>query len=271
MLPLYREEALRHAAGRLDGKVLLPSPLSTWLIGGVLVAALVLAASFAATASYARSETVRGWLAPESGVVRVTALSGGVVAELLASEGDRVAPDAPLASIRPLAVGAWGEGPARPDALEYIVTAPIGGRVDALVVRPGQSLTAGSPVAVLVPSGDELVAELFVPSRAAGFINAGQTLKLKYEAFPYQRFGSQEATVDKVSLTVLAPEETGIPGMAFSEPVFSARGRLAAQTVQAYGASVPLRAGMLLSADVVIDRRTLAEWLLDPLYAVGRR
>ena len=59
--------------------------------------------------------------------------------------------------------------------------------------------------------------------------------------------------------------------MAFSEPVFSARGRLAAQTVQAYGTSVPLRAGMLLSADIVIDRRTLVEWLLDPLYAVGRR
>ena len=184
MLPLYREEALRHAAGRLDGEVLLPSPVSTWLIGGVLVGALALGAWFAATASYARSETVTGWL---------------------------------------------------------------------------------------VPSGDELVAELFVPSHAAGFINAGQTLKLKYEAFPFQRFGSQEATVDNVSLTVLTTEETGLPGAAFSEPVFSARGRLAAQTVYAYGTSVPLRAGMLLSADVVVDRRTLVEWLLDPVYAAGRR
>ena len=375
MLPLFRNEAVQHATSRLDGKILLPSRISTWLIGGVLAGALAIAGWFAATASYARTETVMGWLAPESGVVRATASRRGVVVDILVDEGDLVLPDAPLARMRLLSrseiganrsaiiqtleqqrhatlaayeatlrglaaerdrltthlaslqaeladaeaqvalqservsllsrstkaikreiedvagrldaipnteavaraetdatIGALDERRARLDLEdEYTVTSPINGRVDALVARVGQSLTVGSSVAVLAPIGDELVAELFVPSRAVGFVNAGQIVKLKYEAFPFQRFGSQEATVDKVSLTVLSPDEAGIPAPGLSEPVFSARGRLAAQTVQAYGASVPLRAGMLLSADIVIDRRTLAEWILDPLYAVGRR
>ena len=375
MLPLFRDEAVAHATARLDGKVLLPSRLSTWLIGGVLMGALAIAGWFAATASYARTETVRGWLAPESGVVQAMALHGGLVVDLLVEEGDQVLVDAPLARMqlrsqgqiggqaaaisrtlekqrsatlaayeatlhglaaersrlttrlaalraelaaaeadvtslgggqalvmaravtiakgeiedvasrldaipaaesvaraeKDVAIGALDERLARLDsATDYTVTSPIDGRVDALVVRVGQSLAAGSSVAVLAPGGGELVAELFVPSRAVGLVNTGQTVELEYEAFPSQRFGRQEATVDKVFSTVLSADEAGVPGFGVSEPVFSARGRLVAQTMHADGASVPLRAGMLLSADIVIDRRTLAERLFDPAYAVGR-
>lgn len=262
MLPLFRDEAVRHATERLDGHVLLPSRLSTWLIGGVLVAALALAAWFAATSSYARRQTVSGWLAPEGGVVRAIVPHEGVLVDVLVGEGDRVLSDTPLARVQP----------PRLDAERmYTVTAPTSGRVDTLLARVGQFVAAGSSVAVLAPTDEELVAELFVPPRAAGFVSAGQTVRLKYEAFPFQRFGSQEATVDAVSSTTLLPDETGLPGLHSSEPVFRARGRLKAQTVQAYGRTVPLRAGMLLSADIVTDRRTLAEWLLDPVYAAGRR
>ena len=169
------------------------------------------------------------------------------------------------------AIGALDEKLARLDlAADYTVTSPISGRIDALAARVGQSLDAGSPVAVLAPSGGELVAELFVPSRAIGLVNKGQTVQLEYEAFPFQRFGRQEATVDEVLSTVLLADETGVLGLAASEPVFSARGRLAAQSVQADGALVPLRAGMLLSTDIVTDRRTLVERLFSPVYAVGR-
>ena len=55
------------------------------------------------------------------------------------------------------------------------------------------------------------------------------------------------------------------------EPVFRVRVRLAKDTIMAYGQDLPLQPGLLLSADVIIDRRSLIEWLLDPLYAVGRR
>ena len=74
-----------------------------------------------------------------------------------------------------------------------------------------------------------------------------------------------------VSRTVLAPAEVAIPGLQLQEPVFRVRVKLSSDQVAAYGRPMPLQPGMLLTADVVIDRRSLLEWLLDPLYAAGRR
>ena len=83
-----------------------------------------------------------------------------------------------------------------------------------------------------------------------------------------QRFGVGAAKIDSVSRTVLAPDEVAIPGMAMQEPVFRVRATLERSHVDAYGEPIPLQPGMLLSADVVIDRRTLLEWLFDPILAV---
>jgi membrane fusion protein len=153
----------------------------------------------------------------------------------------------------------------------FVATAPIGGRIVAVPVERGQTVAAGAAVAVLTPSGAALTAELYVPSRAAGFIRLGQDVRIQYQAFPYQTFGSARGVVKSVSRTVLAPNEVAIPGLTVSEPVFRVRVALPRQSVSAYGREVPLQPGMLLAADIVIDRRTLLEWLLDPLYAVGRR
>lgn len=153
----------------------------------------------------------------------------------------------------------------------YGVSAPLAGRVVAAPVEHGQALPPGATIAVIAPQGADLLAELYVPSRAAGFIKPGQEVKLMYQAFPYQKFGVGRAQVASVSRTVLGPGEISIPGLEFREPVFRVRARLSRQYVEAYGERVFLQPGMLLSADIVIDRRTLLEWLLDPLYAAGRR
>jgi membrane fusion protein len=121
-------------------------------------------------------------------------------------------------------------------------------------------------------AGDSpLEAELYAPTRASGFIHEGQDVRLMYQAFPHEKFGTGEGVVTSVSRTVLAPAEVAIPGLQVSEPVFRIRVRMKSDTVAAYGRRVPLQPGMLLNADVVIDRRSLLEWLLDPLYAAGRR
>ena len=43
------------------------------------------------------------------------------------------------------------------------------------------------------------------------------------------------------------------------------------ETMMAYGQAIPLQPGMLASAEIVFDRRSLLRWLFDPIYAVGRR
>ena len=88
MEPLFRAEAVPRAARRLDGTVLLPSLPPVWVIGGFGAAILALGVRFVSTATYARKETVLGWLSPEAGIVRAVASKGGVVSELLVSRGD---------------------------------------------------------------------------------------------------------------------------------------------------------------------------------------
>lgn len=155
--------------------------------------------------------------------------------------------------------------------IEFVATAPLPGRVVAIPVETGQAVPAGGAVAVLTPSGSDLIAEVYVPSRAVGFIRIGQDVRLQYQAFPYQTFGVGHGTITTISRTVLAPSEVAIPGLTVAEPVFRVRVKLESPGVNAYGRFVRLQPGMLLTADIITDRRTLLEWLLDPLYAVGRR
>jgi len=140
----------------------------------------------------------------------------------------------------------------------FVATAPLAGRIAALPVQVGQTVAPGGTVAVLTPKDSRLDAELYVPSRAAGFIRPGQEVRLMYQAYPHQKFGTGQGVVASVSRTVLAPAEVAIPGLRVEEPVFRVRVRLKRDSVTAYSESLPLRPGMLLTADVVIDRRTLS-------------
>jgi membrane fusion protein len=151
------------------------------------------------------------------------------------------------------------------------ILAPIAGSIAALPVASGQAIAPGATLAVIIPVGGKLEAELLTPSRAVGFIELAQEVRIQLQAFPYQRFGMLSGTIKSISHTVLGPSEISIPGLSIQEPVFRVRVALGRELIEAYGKSYPLQPGMLLSADIVFDRRTLLQWLFDPLYAVSRR
>jgi membrane fusion protein len=152
-----------------------------------------------------------------------------------------------------------------------IVLSPVAGRVAALPVAIGQSVTPGATVAVIIPEGARLEGELLAPSRAVGFIRRGQEVRLMLQAFPHQRFGMLNGEIKSISNTILGPAEISIPGMDIKEPVFRVRVTLPHADIQAYGELIPLQPGLLLSADVIFDRRSLIQWLFDPLFAVAQR
>ena len=124
---------------------------------------------------------------------------------------------------------------------------------------------------MIIPSGSQLQAELLAPSRAIGFVRPGQDVELSLQAFPYQRFGTVRGTVRTVSSTVLGPSDVGFPGLDIREPVFRIRVSLSRDTMNAYGQSVPMQPGMLVSAEIVFEHRSLLRWLFDPIYAVSKR
>jgi len=153
---------------------------------------------------------------------------------------------------------------------EVAITAPADGNVTTILAEAGQAAVPGTPLLSILPAGAELEAYLLVPTRAAGFIRPAQTVALRYQAFPYQRFGHSLGEVREVGRTIIQPNETNSP-VQVQEPVYRVTVHVPSQHVAAYGQSLALRSGMLLDADVWIDRRPLIQWIFDPLLSVAGR
>jgi membrane fusion protein len=152
-----------------------------------------------------------------------------------------------------------------------LIRAPIGGIVATRLVEPGQAVQAGQPLVSLLPAGSVLQAQLLVPSRAIGFVKPGDRVTLRYQAYPYQKFGHHGGKVIRISRSALNPTETGSGGgSSRAEPFYRVLVALEHQTVTAYGRQEPLRPGMVLEADIMGERRKLYEWALEPLYTLGR-
>ena len=160
-----------------------------------------------------------------------------------------------------------------------VVRAPEAGMVGAVTAQVGQRAPTSVALASLIPGDARLHAQLYAPSSAVGFIRPDQPVRLRYQAFPYQKFGHHGGHVVQVSRTPLQPSElAGLPltlpgagSSAPSEPLYRITVALDAQAVQAYGQAQALAPGMQLDADVLLDRRTLIEWIFEPLISVTGR
>ena len=152
---------------------------------------------------------------------------------------------------------------------ELLVKAPAAGIVASRVVETGQAVQTGQPLLTVLPEGSSLEAQLLLPSRAIGFIEPGDNVLLRYQAFPHQKFGHHRGTVKQVSRSALAQQNSAMAGsVGPSEPVYRLRVELEAQTIMAYGTPEPLRPGMMVEADILGEKRKLYEWVLEPLYSV---
>lgn len=153
---------------------------------------------------------------------------------------------------------------------QVLITAPQAGIVTAIHAEPGQTVTS-QPLLTLLPANAVLEAQLYAPSRAAGFVEPGQHVRIRYAAYPYQKFGQYDGTVVSVSRIAIPPQELlsqlGHTVQSSGEALYRIHVALTAQTATVYGKPQPLTAGMLLEADVLQDTRTLLEWVFEPLYS----
>jgi len=151
-----------------------------------------------------------------------------------------------------------------------VIQAPISGSVTALQVSSGQIVDTSRPLLIIIPDKLELKAELFVPSRAIGFVSVGQRVRIMFDAFPYQRFGSYWGTIESVSQAVLSPGDL-FGKVSLKEPAYRVTVRLDQQTVLAFGRRLPLQPDMGLRADIILEKRSLLAWLFEPILSLRGR
>lgn len=153
---------------------------------------------------------------------------------------------------------------------EILVFSQLAGKVTAPLWDVGQSVTASTLLVSVLPLDTQFVVHLYVPSKATGFITTGSPVQLRYEAFPYEKFGQYGGHVIEVSRTSLAPANFQA-GSDTHEPLYRIVVALDQQSVKAYGKNVALEDGMKVDADILLDTRKIYEWVLEPLLAVTGR
>jgi membrane fusion protein len=150
------------------------------------------------------------------------------------------------------------------------IHAPSDGSITAIVGHAGQVVVANAPLLTIVPASD-LQAQLVAPSSAVGFVAAGERVLLRYDAFPYQKFGQYWGTVTGVSQAGLSEQEVkSLPIEAQKATYYRVAVKPDNAFVNVYGREQPLRASMQVDAYVLLDRRALYEWILEPYYALQR-
>lgn len=158
---------------------------------------------------------------------------------------------------------------------QLVIKAPQAGMVTAIVAEAGQTVEPARALLSIVPAGAVLQAYLYAPSRAMGFIRVGDTVRLRYQAYPYQKFGQAEGTVSAVAKTALPVADLAAAGLlpaasaAQSEPLYRITTSLTSQTMRAAHRAWPLQVGMAVEADVMQENRRLYEWVLEPLYGMA--
>lgn len=155
-----------------------------------------------------------------------------------------------------------------------VVTAPADGQITLLQAELGQSIEMGRPLAQLVPAGNQLTVRLYAPSRAAGFVQTGAPVLLRFDAFPYQKYGQLTGKV--ISVSKAAVNASDIQGYTprvdvAGESLFAITVGLPEQVLGASAQQLQLQSGMRVEADLLHETRRLYEWVLEPLYTAQSR
>ena len=138
------------------------------------------------------------------------------------------------------------------------LTAPVAGTVQQVAVHTdGGVVTPAQVLMVVVPKDAEVTAEVVIDNKDIGFIRAGQAVEVKFETFPFTRYGTVSAQVKRMAADAVADEKRGA--------IFPATLTLARGAIEINGQRVALTPGMNLSAEIKTGRRRVADFLLSPI------
>ena len=147
---------------------------------------------------------------------------------------------------------------ARDKAALTVLTAPEDGVVQQIQVTTlGGVVKPADPLMIIVPRGAELIVEVMVLNRDAGFVHEGQTVEVKLEAYPFTRYGVVRGQVEKISRDAIENEELGL--------IFPARVKLSQPWIVIGGRRTMLSAGLSATAEIKTGERRVIEYLLSPL------
>lgn len=147
------------------------------------------------------------------------------------------------------------------------LTAPSDAIVLDLAQRSiGSVVREAEPVLTLVPLGVPLEAEVSINTRDIGRLSTGDTTRIKFDAFPFQKYGTANGKIRTISPDAFNQSHDGASGGAPSMPFFRAMIPIDADRIKMPdGEPMMLLPGMTVTAEIKVDRRTVISYFLYPL------
>ncbi|MGK5030076.1 HlyD family type I secretion periplasmic adaptor subunit [Janthinobacterium sp. MDT1-19] len=138
------------------------------------------------------------------------------------------------------------------------LTAPVDGTVQQLKVHTvGGVVPAAQALMQIVPRQGKLEIDAVLENRDVGFVQAGQTVAIKVDAFDYTKYGTVPAVVSSVSRDAIEDEKKGL--------VYAVKITVQQPVIVIDGKTVPLSAGMAVRAEIRTGTRRVIEYVLSPL------
>ena len=156
-----------------------------------------------------------------------------------------------------------------------VLRAPADGVVLELGQRAiGSVAKEAEPVVTLVPRGAKIEAEVDVDSADVARLRVGDTVRVKLDALPFQRHGTINGQVRVITENSFQPDKNTAPGpQTGKDPdgrpaFFRARVELGPATLRDVPADFRLIPGMTTTAEILVGKRTIISYLLDPVIRV---
>ncbi|EHU6841074.1 HlyD family secretion protein [Salmonella enterica] len=156
---------------------------------------------------------------------------------------------------------------------EVIIRALSDGKIDSLSVTVGQMVSAGDSLLQIIPDKiKDHYLVVWAPNDAVPYINPGDRVNIRYEAFPAEKFGQFAATVLLVSKTPASSQEMltyqGAPknNQNTSVPYYKIVVRPDLQEIRYDGKFLPIENGMKAQGSLFLEKRKIYQWMLSPFY-----
>ncbi len=148
-----------------------------------------------------------------------------------------------------------------------VLTSPITGKISNVLVKTGMQLNNNSPLLTIVPENSQLEAVLVIPVSKSGLTEVGQSIELKYDAYPFQKYGTFTGSIVSISDSALLPHELEKSPFPTLEPVYRVRAEISLIS-KSDERQITFKPGMTFSANIAVSKRTIFEWVFEPLIRI---
>ncbi|MEH6435898.1 HlyD family efflux transporter periplasmic adaptor subunit [Massilia sp. DD77] len=143
------------------------------------------------------------------------------------------------------------------------IVAPVDGVITEVTsTQPGDKIQANAPLGGIAPKNAKPVLKIEIAEHDRAFVREGQAVQLKFNAFPYQRYGVTRGTLQFISPATRPSPQT-------KQPVYEGRVTLEQDHYKIGEARYPLRYGMTAVVEIVVRERRLIDLALDPFRNIG--